>query len=109
MGEYGTAIGIALAVLSTVVGIAVTWGKLTTKIGVLEKEVAELKSLSKDVTANDARATESAKSQGGRLGTVEDKISKLEGRFDGFERGFDSGRRSRTNAHGHRVPEKAGS
>lgn len=106
--DTGTVIATAIAVGVPLLTLAAAWGALGARLRGLEDKAATIEPLRQQMTAVDVRATESAKSQGGRLGIVEDKVSKLEGRFDGFEKGFASGRRSRTNAQGHPVPEKGG-
>jgi hypothetical protein len=88
-GELITA-GVTLATL------AATWGALGLRVRRVEQDGAtklELKAL-------DEKLEEVRRLQGERLGVVEKKADGLIGKFEGFQAGFATGRRTRTAAHG---------
>lgn len=99
---------IVMAVAGPALAAAVTWGAIGARLRQLEREVAKIEAMGTRLTEVDSRARGSAESQGHRLGDVEEDVAVLKGRFEGFERGFASGRRSRTAAQGHPVGEKGG-
>jgi hypothetical protein len=95
-------------VIIAIAGFLVTWGGFAIRLRQLEKEVSKIEGLQKDVATNDGAARDSAKSQGERLGNVEQEVAILKGKFEGFDRGFGAGRRSRTAAQGIPIRDKAG-
>lgn len=101
-------LGTALAILVPVLGLAATWGSLGTRVRQLEKELAKLDPLGKQIYDVDAKVELVRKDQGQRLGAVEADTAVLNGKFEGFERGFGAGRRSRTAAHGTPIKEPKG-
>lgn len=102
------AVGLVVGLLTiggVLAGLAVSWGRLGSKVTQMEKEIAKLEALEKEVTAIDSRQRESAKGQGERLEKATIELAVLRGAFDGFERG----RKSRsTAATGHAIPQAPG-
>lgn len=97
-----------LAVGLPVIGAAITWGGANARLRALEKRCAELQGLEKQLSKVEQQLADARGDQGRRIGIVEDLIAMLRGRFEGFERGFATGRRSRTAAHGVPVGGGAG-
>jgi hypothetical protein len=101
-----------LAFTCAVAGIAATWGALRGKIAALEAKAKALEqvttSLKEVCAAADATIAFVRTDQGRRLGELEKTVNGLVGRFDGFEKGFGAGRRSRTAAQGHKVNDDHG-
>lgn len=93
-------VGATLTIGAALIGLAVAWGRLGARVIQLEKEIARFEALQKEVTAIDVRTRDSAADQGRRLGAVEKLADSLGGKFEEFKSGFNSGRRSRTAAHG---------
>jgi hypothetical protein len=101
--EAATVAALALPAL----GLAATWGSLNNRMRVLEAQLAKVDALGTKITEVDSRTRDSAQSQGERIGKAQADVDRLGGKFEGFEKGFASGRRSRTAAHGHAIGEKA--
>lgn len=101
-------ITILIAVAGPALAAAVTWGAIGARLRQLEREVGKIEAMQTRLAEVDSRARGSSESQGHRLGDVEEDVAVLKGRFEGFERGFASGRRSRTAAQGHPIGGEKG-
>ncbi len=108
MNVDGSMVTVAVAVF----GVGGTWAVMGYRVRQLETErkaaATAAAELSKRVEDLNSTLEHVRQSQGGRLGAVEDKISDLRGRVEGFAAGFGAGRRSRTAAGGVPVPGSPG-
>lgn len=100
--------GTLLAVGLPLLGLAGTWGALGWRIRRLETQATASEELRKVLDALDGKIEFVRKDQGARIGQLEKDTGILQGRVQGFESGFGSGRRSRTAAHGAVVVTKGG-
>ncbi|HXJ25571.1 MAG TPA: hypothetical protein VNH17_07720 [Streptosporangiaceae bacterium] len=80
----------------TLAGLAATWGALGLRVRRVEQDAAT----KLELQALDTKLEEIRRLQGERLGIVEKKADGLIGKFEGFQAGFATGRRTRTSAHG---------
>lgn len=99
-------IGIVSAIVIPLLGLAATWGALGQRLRALEGLPEKVEGLQRQLTDLNGRFTSSADSQGKRIGKAQSDVDHLAGQFEGFERGFARGRRTRTAAHG--VPIEGG-
>lgn len=88
-----------LAVGLPLLGLAATWGALGYRIRELENKARAHEDLRKATDALDLKIEFVRKDQGARIGVLEKDVGILQGKFEGFDRGFGAGRRSRTAAH----------
>lgn len=87
---------ILLAAGIPLLGLAATWGSLSTRIRYLEREAGKIDPLVKLVEGLNTKLEDVRNNQGKRIGDVEAAVAVLKGKFEGFE----MGRRTRTAAHG---------
>lgn len=96
-----------ITVAVAIFGVGGTWSLLGYRVRQLEAErkaaTTAHAELAKKVDEVNSTLEHVRQSQGTRLGSVEDKISDLRGRVEGFAAGFGAGRRSKTAAGGHPV------
>lgn len=95
--------GTLITAVAAIAGIGSTWGVLNRRVRVLEEQLRAVKDLGERVTTADAKIEFVRTDQGRRLGDLEKSTNALAGRFEGWERGFGAGRRSRTAASGHKI------
>jgi hypothetical protein len=90
-----------LTVAGAAAAVIASYATLGYRVRQLERQATENKTERTELRKLVDEVNFSRTDQGKRIGAVESDTAILKGKFDGFDRGYGAGRRSRTSAEGN--------